>query len=154
MKGTDQLEPLFDRLASEYPQQVVLTKVESVPFAQYQQLVSEADVVVDQLYSFTPAMAALESMRQGKVVISGFEQEYADFIGYEGKLPPIINLRPFDDEWNYRQLVTWLTDPQKIAQLRVQSQAYVRRYHDADAVASRYIEVWESVLSSVDSSSR
>lgn len=155
MKGTDQLEPLFDRLASEYPQQVVLTKVESVPFAQYQQLVSEADVVVDQLYSFTPAMAALESMRQGKVVISGFEQEYADFIGYEeGTLPPIINLRPFDDEWNYRQLVTWLTDPQKIAQLRVQSQAYVRRYHDADAVASRYIEVWESVLSSVDSSSR
>lgn len=154
MKGTDQLEPLFDRLASEYPQQVMLTKVESVPFAQYQQLVSEADVVVDQLYSFTPAMAALESMRQGKVVISGFEQEYADFIGYEGTLPPIINLRPFDDEWNYRQLVTWLTDPQKIAQLRVQSQAYVRRYHDADAVASRYIEVWESVLSSVDSSSR
>lgn len=155
MKGTDQLEPLFDRLASEYPQQVMLTKVESVPFAQYQQLVSEADVVVDQLYSFTPAMAALESMRQGKVVISGFEQEYADFIGYEeGTLPPIINLRPFDNEWNYRQLVTWLTDPQKIAQLRVQSQAYVRRYHDADAVASRYIEVWESVLSSVDSSSR
>lgn len=154
MKGTDQLEPLFDRLASEYPQQVMLTKVESVPFAQYQQLVSEADVVVDQLYSFTPAMAALESMRQGKVVISGFEQEYADFIGYEEKLPPIINLRPFDDEWNYRQLVTWLTDPQKIARLRVQSQAYVRRYHDADAVASRYIGVWESVLSSVDSSSR
>lgn len=154
MKGTDQLEPLFDRLASEYPQQVMLTKVESVPFAQYQQLVSEADVVVDQLYSFTPAMAALESMRQGKVVISGFEQEYVDFIGYEEKLPPIINLRPFDDEWNYRQLVTWLTDPQKKAQLRVQSQAYVRRYHDADAVASRYIEVWESVLSSVDSSSR
>lgn len=154
MKGTDQLEPLFDRLASEYPQQVMLTKVESVPFAQYQQLVSEADVVVDQLYSFTPAMAALESMRQGKVVISGFEQEYADFIGYEGTLPPIINLRPFDDEWNYRQLVTWLTDPQKIAQLRVQSQAYVRRYHNADAVASLYIEVWESVLSSVDSSSR
>lgn len=155
MKGTDQLEPLFDRLASEYPQQVMLTKVESVPFAQYQQLVSEADVVVDQLYSFTPAMAALESMRQGKVVISGFEQEYADFIGYEeGTLPPIINLRPFDNEWNYRQLVNWLTDPQKIAQLRVSSQAYVRRYHDADAVASRYIEVWESVLSSVDSSSR
>lgn len=158
MKGTDQLEPLFDRLAQEYPDRVEVTKIVSVPFAEYQRLVAEADVVVDQLYSFTPAMAALESMSQGKVVISGFEPEYQAFLstpaarlGAEGVgecLPGIINLRPFDDEANYRLLVETLTDVQKIAQLKESSRAFVRRYHDADAVAARYASVWSSVVSS------
>lgn len=145
MKGTDQLEPLFDRLAKEYPDKIQLTKVESVPFAEYQRLVSEADVVVDQLYSYTPAMAALESLSRGKIVVSGYEPEYRSFIGGE-KESGIINLRPFDDDNNYRILEETLTDPQKIARLKRCSQAYVRKYHDSDIIAKRYVEVFESIL--------
>lgn len=145
MKGTDQLEPLFDRLAEEYPDQIQLTKVVSVPFSEYQRLVSEADVVVDQLYSFTPAMAALESLNQGKIVVSGYEPEYRDYIGGDEE-SGIINLRPFDDDNNYRILVESLTDPQKIARLKQCSQAYVRKYHDADLIAKKYVEVFESIL--------
>jgi len=141
MKGTDQLEPLFDRLAREYPDRIRLKKIISVPFDEYRRLVSEADVIVDQLYSFTPAMAALESLSQGKIVVSGYEEEYRQFIGAEGE-SGIINLRPFDDENNYRILVDTLTDDTKIAQLKQSSQAFVRRYHDADLVAAQYLEVW------------
>lgn len=144
MKGTDQLAPLFDRLAEEYPSQVTLTKVESVPFAEYQRLVAASDVIVDQLYSFTPAMAALESLSQGKIVISGYEAEYRGFIGGEEETG-IINLRPFDDERNYQLLVETLTDAQKIARLKRCSQAFVRKYHDADQVAQRYLDVWSEV---------
>ena len=147
MKGTDQLEPLFDRLALEFPDVIELCKVESVPFEQYQRLVAEADVVVDQLYSFTPAMGALESMARGKVVISGYEPEYRTFIdGPEES--GIINLRPFDDEGNYELLRRTLTDRNKIARLQECSQAFVRRYHDADDVARQYVECWSLASSS------
>ena len=147
MKGTDQLEPLFDRLAKEYPDTITLCKVESVPFEQYQQLVAEADVVVDQLYSFTPAMGALQSMSQGKVVISGYEAEYRQFI--DGPVDSgIINLRPFDDAHNYEILRTMLTDRKKIAQLQEGSRAFVRRYHDADDVARQFVEFWSLASSS------
>lgn len=142
MKGTDQLEPLFDRLAREYPERIQLTKIVSVPFAEYQRLVSEADVIVDQLYSFTPAMAALESLGQGKIVISGYEPEYRQFIGAEEE-SGIINLRPFEDEKNYRILFETLTNDTKIAQLKQSSQAFVRKYHDADVVAKEYIRIWQ-----------
>jgi len=152
MKGTDQLEPLFDLLATEYPDRIELKKIVSVPFAEYQRLVAEADVIVDQLYSFTPAMAALESMRQGKVVISGYEPEYRQFIG-AGEESGIINLRPFDADNNYRILVDTLTNPQKIAQLKLSSQAFVRRYHDADDVAREYVRVFENYDSSSSLSS-
>ena len=147
MKGTDQLEPLFDRLAQEFPEAIDLCKIESVPFEQYQRLVAEADVVVDQLYSFTPAMGALESMAQGKVVISGYEPEYQQFIDGPQE-SGIINLRPFDDAHNYEVLRTTLTDQNKIARLQSSSQAFVRKYHNADDVARQFVEFWSLASSS------
>ncbi len=147
MKGTDQLEPLFDRLAQEFPDTIDLCKIESVPFEQYQRLVAEADVVVDQLYSFTPAMGALESMAKGKVVISGYEPEYQQFIDGPHE-SGIINLRPFDDAHNYEVLRTTLTDRNKIARLQSSSQAFVRKYHNADDVARQFVEFWSLASSS------
>ena len=147
MKGTDQLEPLFDRLAQEFPDIIDLCKIESVPFEQYQRLVAEADVVVDQLYSFTPAMGALESMAQGKVVISGYEPEYQQFIDGPQE-SGIINLRPFDDAHNYEVLRTTLTDRNKIARLQSSCQAFVRKYHNADDVARQFVEFWSLASSS------
>ena len=153
MKGTDQLEPLFDRLAREFPDIIDLCKIESVPFEQYQRLVAEADVVVDQLYSFTPAMGALESMAQGKVVISGYEPEYQQFIDGPQE-SGIINLRPFDDAHNYEVLRTTLTDRNKIARLQSSSQAFVRKYHNADDVARQFVEFWSLASSSKRPSQR
>jgi hypothetical protein len=153
MKGTDQLEPLFDRLAQEFPEAIDLCKIESVPFEQYQRLVAEADVVVDQLYSFTPAMGALESMAQGKVVISGYEPEYQQFIDGPSE-SGIINLRPFDDAHNYEVLRTTLTDRNKIARLQSSSQAFVRKYHNADDVARQFVEFWSLASSSKRPSQR
>ena len=135
MKGTDQMEPLLVRLAKEYPDQIDLHRIESVPFEQYCQEVEEADVIVDQLYSYTPAMTALEAMRRGKVVITGGERYELEGEWYEA---PVINLRPFDDEENYQKLRETLLDRNKIARLSEDSQAYVEKYHDADLVASLF----------------
>lgn len=166
MKGTDRIEPLLDRLAQEFPDRIELKKVVSVPFEEYRRLVSEADVVADQLYSFTPAMGALESMSQGKVVISGYESDYRDFLKelYPDSShdaadtlldhPGIINLRPFDDERNYEILRQTLTDANKIARLQQCSQAFVRRYHNADDVARQFVESWSLASSSSRSSQR
>lgn len=141
MKGTDQIEPLLQRLAQEHPDKIDLHRIESVPFAQYCQEVDEAEVIVDQLYSYTPAMGALEAMSRGKVVITGGE-EYE----LEGQLmkAPVINLRPIRDEENYRILTEILLDRKKIARLSADSQAYVQKYHDADVVAQRYLTILRS----------
>jgi hypothetical protein len=104
-------------------------------------------VVVDQLYSFTPAMGALESMALRKVVISGYEPEYQQFIDGPQE-SGIINLRPFDDAHNYEVLRTTLTDRNKIARLQSSSQAFVRKYHNADDVARQFVEFWSLASSS------
>lgn len=155
MKGTDQLEPLFDRLAAAYPDRIRLHKIVSVPFAEYRRLVAEADVVVDQLYSYTPAMGALESLSQGKVVISGYETEYARFLN-DAEASGIINLRPFADAENYAILEHLLTDAEAVARLKQAALDFVRRHHDADYVARLYLDAWSSAIGvgDVSSSSR
>lgn len=145
VKGTDQMLPLLERLAAAHPDRIELEKVENVPFAEYRRLMMHADVLVDQLYSFTPAMNALEAMSHGLVVISGGEEEFYDFIG-ERELRPIINLRPFDDEANYRTLEASLPDLAHVRRLQRESLAFIRRHHDADAVAEAYVRIWEDAL--------
>ena len=157
MKGTDKIEPLLERLAADYPDRIELQRIVSVPFAEYQRFVALADVVVDQLYSYTPAMAALESLSQGKVVISGFETAYARFLNEQeaGVLPQdtgIVNLRPDDDDRNYQLLIRELTDIDRVRQLQAAARVFVLRYHEADTVAHRYLEAWQS-LSTLPSAS-
>lgn len=143
MKGTDQIEPLLYRLAAAYPDQIELHRIESVPFEQYCLELEAADVVVDQLYSYTPAMTALEAMSCGKVVITGGEEYVIEGVKYHA---PVINLRPFDDEENERILSETLLDRKIIAQLSADSQAYIEKYHSADKVAQRCVDIWGKQL--------
>lgn len=141
IKGTDQMLPLLRRLAQEYPDQVVLNEVENVPFAQYQQMLRETDVLVDQLYSYTPAMNALEAMKNGTVVVSGGEEEFYHFIG-EQELRPIINLRPGCDEENYETLKETLLNPERLQQMSRESRTFIERHHEAENVALQYLKLF------------
>ena len=143
MKGTDQIEPLLYQLSAAYPDQIELSRIESVPFEQYCRELEAAEVVVDQLYSYTPAMNALEAMSRGKVVITGGEAYEIEGVKYQA---PVINLRPFEDEENEHILRETLLDRKRIAQLSADSQAYVEAYHQADKVAQRCVEIWRKLL--------
>jgi len=61
-KGTDIMLRAARRVAAEYDNNVELLVAEGVPFNRYQQLIESADVLLDQLYSYTPAMNVLLAM--------------------------------------------------------------------------------------------
>lgn len=141
IKGTDQMLPLLRRLAAEYPDQVVLNEVENVPFVQYQKLLRETDVLVDQLYSYTPAMNALEAMKNGTIVVSGGEEDFYHFIG-EQELRPIINLQPGCDDKNYEILKETILNPERLQQMSHESRLFIERHHEAESVAQQYLKLF------------
>ena len=118
-------------------------KVESVPFDEYKRLMSECDVLLDQLYSYTPAMNALVAMSQGLVVVGGGEPENYDILG-ETELRPIINVLP-DEEDVFRKLEDLVLHPERLPELKRQSVEYVRRHHDYVKVAQQYVDFWTSL---------
>ena len=86
-------------------------------------------------------MNALLAMSQGLIVVSGGEEESYEILG-EKELRPIINVQP-DEEDVYRQLEWLVLHPERIAQLKRDSIAYVHRHHDSLKVAERYLEAWK-----------
>ena len=141
LKGTDIMLRALERLVADYPDRAAMVKAESVPFAEYKEMMRSSDVLLDQIYSYTPAMNALQAMSQGLVVVSGGEEENYGILG-ETELRPIINVQP-DEEDIYRQLEQLVLHPERIAQLKRDSIEYVRRHHDSLKVAKRYLEVWK-----------
>ena len=139
-KGTDIMLRAAEDIVKNYPGRATLTKAVSVPFAEYRKMMASSDIILDQLYSYTPSMNPLEAMRQGIVCVGGGEPEYYDFIG-EHSMRPIINVEP-TYESVYRQLERLVLHPELLPLLKRQSREFVDKHHDHIKVARQYAEFW------------
>ncbi len=142
-KGTDIMLAALERLQHDYPHRVQVCRAESVPFAQYKTMMRGCDVLLDQLYSYTPAMNGLNALNQGLVLVGGGEPEQYDILG-EKELRPIVNVLP-DVEDVYRRLQELVMNPERIPLLKQQSLEYIRRHHDYRKVARQYLDLYEAL---------
>lgn len=142
-KGTDIMLHALERLKRDYPDKVEVCRAESVPFSQYRHMMLRCDVLLDQLYSYTPAMNGLHGMSLGLVLVGGGEPEQYDILG-ERELRPIVNVLP-DEEDVYRKLEELVLNPEHIPTLKRQSVEYIRRHHDYLKVASQYLEFYHTL---------
>ena len=127
-------------VAARYIEQVTLKVAEGVPFAQYEKMLNESDVLLDQLYSYTPAMNALLAMSKGIIVVGGGEPENYEIIK-ETELRPIINVEP-TYESVYQELEKLVLHPERIPELKKQSIEYIKKHHDYVKVAMQYLDFW------------
>lgn len=140
-KGADILADLFKRLDSALPGRLQLWQPENVAYAQFTGLLDRADIVVDQLYSYTPATTALLAMARGAVIVSGGEEDYYDFIG-EPSLRPILNPDPRDIDATYNNIYRALTDAEALARMSAEGPEFVRRHNSPVTVARRFEQFW------------
>ena len=139
-KGTDIMLRAAEAVKEKYPDRLEMVKVEGVPFAEYQRLMDSSDVLMDQLYGYTPAMNALLAMSKGIIVIGGGEPENYDILN-EHELRPIINVQP-NYESVYEQLEQLVLHPERLPLLKQQSIEYVHRHHNYLKVAKQYEDLY------------
>ena len=135
-KGTDIMLQAAQDIRQKYGHRMKLIIAEDVPFPEYQHMMENSDAIIDQLYSYTPAMNALLAMSKGIICIGGGEPENYEILG-ETELRPIINVEPTYDSV-YHELEQLVLHPERIPQLKRQSVEYVRKYHDYVKVARQY----------------
>ena len=146
MKGAMKIATFVEEVARRHPGKVQIKYVEGVPYDEYMHLLAEADVLVDQLYSYTPSMNSLAAMARGTVVIGGGEEEYYEFIG-EDTLRPIINVRPdVPDEENIAAIERALFTDGMLERMAQESIQFVHKYHDYCHVAEQYEQLYRSLL--------
>lgn len=147
-KGTDIMLKAAEDIARDYPELCDLQIVENVPYSEYERILNGSDVLLDQLYSYTPSMNSLLAMSKGIVVVGGGEPENYEIIKEE-ELRPIINVQP-TYESVYEELKGLIQSKERIPELKRQSVEYVRRHHDYRKVAKRYEQIYCDLLSSCE----
>lgn len=143
-KGTDILEAAARSVVERHPDKAELVIVENRPYAEYLTLLKSAHVVLDQIYSYTPATNALLAMAYGLNVVSGGEEEFYRFIG-EDTLRPIINVRP-DFEHVRHTLEQTVLRPELLRPRGLESRLFVERHNSYEAVGRRTLDFWQSRL--------
>lgn len=144
LKGSDLLEEAAKAVVDRHPDKAELVIVENRPFDEFVSLLKSAHVVLDQIYSYTPATTALMAMAYGLNVVSGAESDYYDFIG-EHDNRPIINaptsLKELTDV-----IERIVINPHEIAGRGRRSRQFVEKHNDCVTVARRYLDFWDSRL--------
>ncbi len=143
LKGTDIMERALNAIANKYTDQVNVIRAESLSYSEYQRAMDKAHVVLDQLYSHSPAVNALQAMAKGKVVVSGGEPEIYDLLGEDENFP-IINVFP-TYEGVFGQLEWLVLNKSKLPRLSVNSRVFVEEHHDYRKIAKQYLNFWDEI---------
>lgn len=139
-KGIYLLRKELQKVRERHPDKIELLEAKGMSLAEYLRMVDRCHVVADQIYSYTPATNALQSMALGKVVISGGEEDYYRFIGEE-KLRPIINIDPRHDNFaDY--LEPLLLDRAALQRRSLEGRQLVEKHNDIRLVADRLLAAW------------
>lgn len=140
IKGTDILYKCIQEIHAKYPHQCVVNKAESVPYDQYIQMRDQSDVLLDQLYSYTPGMNALTAMAQGLVVVGGGEPEMYNLLNEQNNRP-IINVLP-DEKDIFEKLENLILNRSQIPQQSKDSRLFIEKHHDYIKIAQQYVDAW------------
>lgn len=143
-KGGEILEAAAREVVSRHPGKCEFVLVQNRPYSEYIELLKSAHVLLDQLYSYTPATNALLAMAYGLATVSGGEEEYYDFIG-ERDCRPVINGEP-DYDILVATLENLVLHPEIIVRHARMGRDFVKRHNDDVIVARRFADFWKSRL--------
>lgn len=136
-KGTDRVLEVVEFLKAE-GLQFNFQKVEKMPTKQLRQLLSEADILIDQLYSTTVAGVASEAMASGCAVLARYVADYSKV-----ETPcPVVNTNVFTLKDDLRALIL---DKDKRRTLYEAGPGYARKVNDCQLVAGRILEALEKL---------
>lgn len=143
-KGTLKLRDIAMEIEKEMSGKVEAVVVKDLPLRDYLNIMAEADIVLDQLYAYSPAMNALYAMALGKVAATGAQPEYYEYIG-NPKDKPLFSLSPLDADIKLR-LKDLVEQPSLIKEKGQQSKEIVKANNDSRIVAERFLKHWENLL--------
>lgn len=143
-KGSDLLETGARNVVERHPDKAEFIMVENVSREQYMKIMRDCHVMLDQIYSYTPATMALEGMASGLTVISGAEPEFYDFIGEKENFPIInapIYLEPLE-----KSIEEVVLHPEKFAERGKRGREFVMKHNHMDTVAARFLNFWNKTI--------
>lgn len=119
--------------------------IEGLEYAEYLRTMATTDIVIDQVYSHSPGMNALEMLASGKIVLTGASELGRSYYPFMNDCPV------FDAPPNPAELadqLSHLLDRQKeFSQLAERGRNFVLTHHSPYLVAEKFHKAWSEQLS-------
>lgn len=139
-KGSDLLEIAARNVVERHPDKAEFVLVENVSRDLYMKTMTSCHLLLDQMYSYTPATMALEGMASGLTVITGAEKEFYDFIGEKDNFPMLnspIALEPLE-----KCIEELVMKPGNLIERGKRGREFVVKHNHMDKVAGRFLNFW------------
>lgn len=144
-KGTSKLLDICKSIEDELPAVCEVRAVKNLPLSDYLEEIRKSHIVIDQLYSYSPGMNALQTMAMGRISASGGQPEYYDYIGESNH--PIFCLSPLeDDETIKNRLKSLILDKNRLKQMSEDGRRLVEKHHDVKNIAPLFEQHWLKMM--------
>ena len=144
-KGTARMLDICKELEKEMGGQFEVKVVKNLPLDDYLNELRNSHIVIDQLYSYSPGMNALQTMALGRITASGGQPEYYEYIGENTQ--PIFCLTPLEDaETIKNRLKELILDAERLKSMSEEGRRLVERHNDVGKVASLFEEHWQKQI--------
>lgn len=138
-KGGAYVEEAFNRLRTQYSEKAIFIREGGLPFSEYNKLLRNSNVILDNINNHSYGMNQLFAMLQGKVVMGG-----SDFIGAADiykDTPPSVELEP-DTNSICAEIEKLIDKTGQIEQIGWESRQFVVNNHDYRLITKKYIDLW------------
>lgn len=139
-KGTANVLKAIDILESKN-QDFTFKIVSGLPFHDYIKVISDADIIIDQVWSQSAGMNALWLLGMGKIVLSGNTDVAKEYMK-EYKQSPIIDASP-EPNILASTLNDLIRNKDKFSNLSEKGYQYLKDNHDHYKIAKRYLDIWQ-----------
>lgn len=144
-KGTARLLEICRALSHEMPGECEVKAVCNLPLSEYLRELAGSHIVIDQLYSYSPATNALQTMALGRITASGAQPEYYDYIGETSR--PIFCLSPLEDNEEIKsRLKNLILNKEAMIKMAHEGRKLVERHNDVKTIAPLFEEHWNKII--------
>ncbi|MDE6511020.1 MAG: glycosyltransferase [Muribaculaceae bacterium] len=144
-KGTGYLLEICKELENEMHGKCEVRTVKNLSLSEYMKELRDSHIVIDQLYSYSPATNALQTMAVGRVSASGGQPEYYDYC--DESLHPVFCLSPLDDRTTIKErLRALIEDKEDMYRRSKDGRKLVERHNDVRNVAEIFESHWKKTI--------
>lgn len=145
-KGGLYIEQALDLLQhSPYAKHFEIIRTKRLSFAEYQTVLKKAHVLIDQSSSYSYGMNALYGLANGKIVMTGAENEAMQLMGVGIEENPFINILP-NPEHIYNKFVQLLEQKETLLNRSQLGVEFVSKFHNIDLIALQYENLYSRLL--------
>lgn len=144
-KGTARLLDMCRELEKEMPEKLEIKAIKDLSLKEYLDELRQSHIVIDQLYSYSPATNALQTMALGRITASGAQPEYYEYMNE--KVRPIFCLSPLEGKDEIKERLRHLVlDREGLKRMAQEGRQLVERCNDVRSISPLFETHWNRLI--------